>query len=162
MLGYPSNHKGYRLWCLRLEKIIVCRDALFFENVLPLKLKSIAYLPSFGVDSATPKPTYKAVLEKSNQDPPSDPGLHPLTASEQAQQDLDKNKNPVASDEHPEQSDITAVPMDLDRDINDDKNDKFQIFIKLHEPKIYQVRVTSNLRLMQLNKYLKLIIFKIF
>ena len=120
MLGYPSNHKGYRLWCPRLAKVIVCRDEVFFENVLPLKLKSIAYLPSFGVDSPNPKPTYKAILEKSNQELPSDSGLLPPTAPEQAKQDLDNDKNLVASDEHPDTSDIIAVPMDLDSDINDE------------------------------------------
>ena len=47
MLGYPSNHKGYRLWCPMLKKVVVCRDAVFFENDLALKPKSIAYLPFF-------------------------------------------------------------------------------------------------------------------
>ena len=111
---------GYRLWCPRLAKVIVCRDAVFFENVLPFKLKSIAYLPSFGVDSPNPKPTYKAILEKSNQELPSDSGLLPPTAPEQAKQDLDNDKNLVASDEHPDTSDIISVPMDLDSDINDE------------------------------------------
>lgn len=34
----PKNVKGYRLWSLKQEKIIVSRDVIFEEEVFPFKI----------------------------------------------------------------------------------------------------------------------------
>ena len=47
MLDYATNQKGYRLWRLKLQKVIVIRDAVFFESVYPFnKDANTVYLPS--------------------------------------------------------------------------------------------------------------------
>ena len=62
----------------------------YLSKIFFLKFEDLL---SSANDSPNPKITYKAVLEKSNQDQSSSSGLIPPTAPEQAQQDLDKDKN---------------------------------------------------------------------
>ena len=44
MLGYATNQKGYRLWRLKLQKVIVIRDAVFFESVYPFNKMPIPFI----------------------------------------------------------------------------------------------------------------------
>lgn len=39
MLGYPTGVKGYKLWCYETDKVVISRDVIFREDVMPL-LKS--------------------------------------------------------------------------------------------------------------------------
>lgn len=39
MIGYPTEVKGYGLWCLESKKFIVRKDVTFNEKVMPLKTK---------------------------------------------------------------------------------------------------------------------------
>lgn len=40
LIGYPNGVKGYKLWCIENQKIIVSRDVTFDEKQIPLKLVS--------------------------------------------------------------------------------------------------------------------------
>ncbi|KAG8237044.1 hypothetical protein J437_LFUL016110 [Ladona fulva] len=40
MLGYQEGIKGYRLWSLKEQKVIISRDVLFREDVFPYKVRN--------------------------------------------------------------------------------------------------------------------------
>ena len=56
MLGYATNHKGYRLWLSKLRRIIVNRNVVFYEKIFPSKpQRNLVYLPQPQDIQSTPK-----------------------------------------------------------------------------------------------------------
>jgi len=40
LLGYPEGVKGYRLWSIASQKIVVSKDVIFFEDIFPFKIST--------------------------------------------------------------------------------------------------------------------------
>lgn len=64
LLGYPSNHSGYRCYDLQTKKIIISRHVNFDESIFPYRQTSDGDQPNYEfLDSETEQsPIFKAIL----------------------------------------------------------------------------------------------------
>ena len=103
MFGYDTNHKGYRLWCLKTSILIIVRRVVFYENTFPFQsTKETTYLP---VSAAIPTSVIR-ITNEIGQDPfasgqaPSDQALaHPNPRGDQQSADPSDDQLSEMSDD---------------------------------------------------------------
>ena len=62
LLDYPEGVKGYRLWSIASQKIVISRDVIFFEDIFPFKI-------STSIKKSIPRNQASAECSIWNEDP---------------------------------------------------------------------------------------------
>ena len=110
MLGYATNQVGYRLWSLALNKVIVIRDAVFFENIYPFNEDhDTVYLPSIQSPNQIETEAKDIVEDQNEQIIDKD---HPLIDIPEEPADLNINEQDIENLDNNSDMDIDdSVPV---------------------------------------------------